>query len=126
MKTVFWIAVAFCAILAFSAIRPGSPTQEGYVMLSRLLALALSLLFGILALGIKKRKSYGWWTGSVVLWLMALGFIGNIANVSRETDRAFIVWIVVSQLLSAAVPIVIYVKWWRPKRNGYFRSGFGH
>ena len=131
MKALFWISLVFC-VLCILAVTSGINkfnynsltgwTFEHASGIERMLAGGFAILTGGFAYGLKKKKEFAWWMGTFMCGLLTLGFLGNITNVIGEKDPLFITWMVVSQLLSACIPILIYLKWWKPKRYTVFKN----
>lgn len=122
MKAAFWISVVFSAPAALGVFQDKGTE---WVIVSLLLSGMLCVLAGFLAVGIKRRGIYGWWIGAVLLWLLSLGFLSNILHASGEKELGIVIWIVVSQLGFAVIPVWIYFSWWKPKRKSYFQASEG-
>jgi len=124
MKIAFLIAIVLSVLAGLTAIfgetSPSISAIEN--ILWRIPSAAFCLINLAWALGIKKKKAYGWWIGSFLIWFSAVGFLGNITNVMGQESPSFMIWIVVSQLLCASIPVLIYFKWWKPKRFIYFAN----
>jgi hypothetical protein len=120
MKALFWFSLIFCVLcilVVTTGINRFQYDLSGWNFgrasaIERILAGGLAALSGAFAYGLREKKRFAWWMGTFICGLLTLGFLGNITTVTGEKDPMVIAWIVISQVLSACVPILIFLKWW--------------
>ncbi len=130
-KIVFVIALILMASFV-SGIQSCHHTSWGGTKISyhegwnRLLPFGLGILCLIWWYGIHTKKVFGWWTGTIIFFMVMIQLLIQGTWSLQVFDDLFTrLWGFFSQVAVAGLVFLAFRKWWIPKRMDYFVATAG-